>query len=59
MAGLGNLEPCQQVRLVAGFREFSDHIRDALREKMQASGGSSYTVTADDVHAILKGFQKH
>jgi hypothetical protein len=58
LAGLGDLEPCQRLRLVAGFREFSDHIKEALREKVQATGNASYTITEADVHAILQGFRK-
>lgn len=58
LASLGNLEPSQQLRLVAGFREFSDHVKEALRARMQATGNDSYTVTEADVHAILQGFRK-
>eukprot|EP00884_Botryococcus_braunii_P018108 jgi/Botrbrau1/4981/Bobra.0396s0009.1 len=58
LAGLETLEPSQQLRLAAGFREFSDHVKEALRARMQAADSTSYTVTAEDVHAILQGFRR-
>lgn len=45
--------PAQQLHVAAGFRDMVDHIKEQVRQRIEASGSGSYTVTADDVQQIF------